>query len=127
MEKIYFLSLIAICVAALLLLVWRGEKRHSAKLKARKKKADKRAKLHSRHESVHRRAVQGHTASRTAYGVGVWEARNQRAAEEMRDGTSFAANRLYSDAEKSKTSEDLAMGAIQYTPEDRPKILRGKR
>lgn len=123
---IYFISFVAICVAVVFLLVWRGEKKHSARVKARKKKLLKKANLRARHELVRHRSVHGHSASRSA---GVWEARNKRASEEIRDGTSsFAAQRLYSDGEKSgeESSEAHAMGTVGYRPEEPPKKLRGR-
>jgi hypothetical protein len=125
MDKIYFLLIVGVGIAAVLLLIWSAEKKHKAKLKARKKKLQRKANLHYRHEPPHLRSVHGHTARTRAHGTGAWESRNQRAQEEMRDGKSIAARRLYSDDEKS--DGDLAMGAVDYVPEDHSRTIQKRR
>ena len=125
MDKIYFLLIIGAGVGAVLLLIWSAEKKHKAKLKTRKKKLQRKANLHYQHEPPHLRSVHGHTARRHAYGMGAWESRNQRAQEEIRDGNSIAARRLYSDDEQR--DGDLAMGAVNYVPEDPPKKISKRR
>jgi len=125
MDKIYFLLIIGVGIGAVFLLIWRAEKKHKAKVKARKKKLNRKANLHYQHEPAHLRSVHGHSARRTAYGMGAWESRKQRAQEEIRDGNSMAARRLFSDDESS--DGDLAMGAVDYVPEDPHKTIYKRR
>jgi len=125
MDKIYFLLTVGAGIAAVLLLIRSAEKKHKAKLKARKKKLQRKANLHYQHEPAHLRSVHGHTARRHAYGMGAWESRNQRAREEIRDGSSITARRLYSDDEQR--DGDLAMGAVDYVPEDPSKKINKRR
>ncbi len=128
MANIYFLSIVGVFVAGLLLLAWRLEKSHHAKAKARRKKLLHNAKLYYRHNPGQPRVLRGHghTADLPSQKTDAWNTRIRRAGEELRDGTSFAATRLYSDDEKSKeeATTGLSMGVIEFTPEAVPKTSR---
>jgi len=126
MKTVFFLLIVGLAVTLLVLAVWGAEKKYRAKIKARKKKLQNKAKLHFTHHPLASLSVRAHEASRHAYGLGAWEARQKRAQEEIRDGTSFAADRLFSDAEDSRerSEHSLSMGKIEYTPESPPKTRR---
>jgi len=128
MKTVYFLLIVGAAIALLVLAILGAEKKYRARVKARKKKLQNKANLQYRHHPRPARSVRGHEASRYAYGQGAWESREKRAQEELRDGRSFAANRLYSDEEEPSRRSDsgLGMGSIEYTPEDAPKTRRSR-
>ncbi len=130
MEKLYFL--IAIGVIAVLLVSWlvRSEQKRSHTEKRQKTKAQQLAQLHHRHVSAPvRHGTPGQSHLFHPRPAGAFDARNQRAGEEFRDGSALTAERIYSDEESPEAglSQGLAMPAIKYVPEDTPRVSQPRR
>ena len=95
-EIIYFLVFVAVCAVSLLVLVWKLEKKHKAKLKTRKAKARKRALQQRRREPGRHRLFPGPTAPLTDDSLGERAKRIQPAGE-LKDGSTIAASGLFPD------------------------------
>ena len=129
MDKVYFLIVIGVFAVALVSWLAKKEKRHDLKTKKQKAKALHQAQLHHRHLPTVHRGLPSRTTSLPPHHVGAWEMRHQRAGEEIRNGSSITAERIFSDQEspEAELTHGLAMPTIQYVPEDAPKASQPRR
>ena len=119
MEKLEFLLVVAIGAVILIGFVFRMERKHRAKVKARHAKTHHKAQLHHRYETGNYHHIHGHVAETMPHGE-MWASRHKRAGDEDRSSSAIAATRLYSDDEEAddRIEAGLRMASIEYKPEE---------
>ena len=119
MENLYFVAFIVFCAVILTALGLKFERKHRLKTEARRKQAHQKAQVHHRHETGAYHHIHGHLLAESHSKAEVWSARNQRAREEDKPGSTISATRVFGDEEApdDQTASGLKMTSIEYTPE----------